>query len=86
MGTLRLAAFQGYKFSAFLLSNDFVRILVFPDSEKDWLTEAIIPGPLREFHLANHLRLHPMTTFHVGEGNPGSPQSERTRTISECPG
>jgi hypothetical protein len=29
---------------ACLLQNHFVRIFVFPDSEKDWLTETIIPG------------------------------------------
>jgi hypothetical protein len=33
-----------------LLPHYFVRMLVFPDSEKDRLTQAIIPRPLREFH------------------------------------
>src|ERR1700730_9557351 len=28
--------------------NHFVRILVFPDSEKGWLTETVIPRPLVE--------------------------------------
>ena len=52
--------------SIWLLPNHFVRILIFSDSEKNWLTEAIIPGPLREFDLADHSRLHPMATFHFG--------------------
>jgi hypothetical protein len=47
-----------------LLPDHFVRVLVFPDSEKDGLTEAIIPGPLREFDLANQHRLNPMATLH----------------------
>jgi hypothetical protein len=37
----------------------FVRILVFPDSEKDWLTETIIPRPFSEFYLAED-RFEPM--------------------------
>jgi len=44
----------------------FIRILLFPDSEKDWLTETIIPRPLRKFYLADHHRLDPMATFHFG--------------------
>lgn len=51
-----------------LLSNHLTRTLVFPDSEKDWLTEAIIPGPFREFHLADHFRFDPMATSHFGGG------------------
>ena len=39
-----------------LLPNIFVRILVFPDSEKDWLTETIITHPPRAFYLADERR------------------------------
>ena len=53
-----------------LLPNHFVRILVFPDSEKDRLTETVIPRPLREFYLADHRRFDPMTTLHFGSGQP----------------
>src|ERR1700719_403020 len=49
-----------------LLPNHFVRVLVFPDSVKDWLTKTIIPGPLREFYLADHRRFDPMATLHFG--------------------
>ena len=45
-------------------------ILVFPDSEKDWLTETIIPRPLREFYLADHHRFDPMATLHFGSSQP----------------
>ena len=50
------------------LPNDFARVLVFPDPEKDRLTETVIPGPFREFDLADHFRLHPMTALHFGGG------------------
>jgi len=51
---------------ACLLPNHFVRIFVFPDSEKDWLTETIIPGPLREFYLTDHCWFDPVATLHFG--------------------
>jgi hypothetical protein len=35
-----------------LLPNHFIRILVFPESEKHRLTETVIPRPLRESDLA----------------------------------
>src|ERR1700676_4471241 len=53
-----------------LLSNHVTRSLVFPDSEKDWLTETVIPRPLREFYLADHRRFNPMATLHFGSGQP----------------
>jgi hypothetical protein len=53
---------------ALILPNHFARILVFPDSEKNRLTETIIPGPLTKFHLADHFRFDPMATFHFGGG------------------
>jgi hypothetical protein len=53
-------------FLACLLSNDFVRILVFPNSEKDRMPETIISGPLFEFHLADHRRFNPPAAPHFG--------------------
>jgi hypothetical protein len=32
-----------------LFPNHFVRILIFPNTEKDWLAEPVIPRPFREF-------------------------------------
>ena len=49
-----------------LLPHNFARLLVFSESEKDRLTEAVIARPLREFDLANHRRSDPMATFHFG--------------------
>jgi hypothetical protein len=46
----------------------FARIFVFPDSKKYRLPQTIIPGPLREFHLADHYRFDPTATFHFGGG------------------
>src|SRR4029077_5136361 len=55
---------------ACLLPNHFDRIFVFPDSEKDWLTETIIPGPLREFYLTDHCWFDPVATLHFGSSQP----------------
>jgi hypothetical protein len=43
------------------LPNNFFRILVFPDPEKDRLTKAVIPCPFRKFILADHHRFDPVT-------------------------
>ena len=51
-----------------LLPHDFARLLVFPESEKDRLTKAVITSPLSEFDLANHYRLNPMATSHLSGG------------------
>jgi hypothetical protein len=53
-----------------LLPKHFVRILVFPDSEKDWLTEPIIPRPFGEFYLTDHHRFNPMAALHFGTSQP----------------
>src|SRR5271166_6456682 len=58
---------------ACLLPNDFARILVFPNSEKDWMPKVIISDPLCEFDLADHRRFNPMTTLHFGSGQPMIP-------------
>src|ERR1700730_480870 len=62
--------FKAYKFLACLLSNDFARILVFPNSEIDRMPKTIISGPLCEFHLADHRRFNPVATPHFGSGQP----------------
>jgi hypothetical protein len=65
--------------------NQFVRILVSPDSEKDWLPETIIPRPLREFYLAKDCRSDPMTTLHLSGSQlfvPTAPASCRKIIIS----
>ena len=51
-----------------MLPDHFGRVLVFPESEKDRLTKAIIPGPFGEFDLADHNRLNPMATSHLSGG------------------
>jgi hypothetical protein len=51
-----------------LFPNNLARALVFPDTEKHRLTKAVVARPLCEFDLADHFRLHPTTTFHVGSG------------------
>jgi hypothetical protein len=56
-------------FLACLLSNYFVRTLVFPNSEKDRMPETIISGPLCEFQLADHRWFNPMATLHFGSGH-----------------
>jgi hypothetical protein len=53
-----------------LLPNHFVRILVFPNAEKHRLPQPIIPGPFREFDLANHRRFYPTATLHLAAVNP----------------
>ena len=40
-----------------MLPNNLTRTLVFPQTEKDCLTQSIIPSPLRELHLTNHRRI-----------------------------
>jgi hypothetical protein len=50
------------------LPDDLARALVFPQPEKHRVPQPIIPGPFREFHLANHCRFDPMATFHFGGG------------------
>jgi hypothetical protein len=50
------------------LAHDFARLIVFPESEKDRLTKAIIARPFSEFDLANHYRLNPMATSHLSGG------------------
>ncbi len=50
------------------LPNYFARLLVFPESEKDRLTKAIITNPLSGFHLANQCRINPMATSHLSGG------------------
>ena len=57
----------------------FVRILVSPDSEKDWPTETIIPRSLREFYLAEDHRFEPMATPHFGSGQPLVPTAPTSR-------
>jgi hypothetical protein len=67
-----------------LLPHYFVRMLVYPDSEKDRLTQAIIPRPLREFHLADHNRFDPMATLHFGASQPLVPTaSPSCREVKE---
>ncbi len=53
---------------AFLLTDHFGRILVFPEAEKHRLTEPIVSRPFREFDLTNHRRLNPNTTPHFCGG------------------
>jgi hypothetical protein len=47
-----------------LLLHHFLRILIFPDPEKDRLSETVIPCPFRKLNLANHLWLEPTATLH----------------------
>jgi len=51
---------------ACLFPNHFLLFLVSPATEKDWLTETIIPRPLRKFYLADHRRFDPMAPLHFG--------------------
>jgi hypothetical protein len=62
-----------------LFSNDFARILVLPDSEKDWMPKTIISRPFRVFYLADHHRLDPTATSHFG-----SSQTLIPTTPAEC--
>jgi hypothetical protein len=55
-----------------LLANHFVRILVFSNSEKRRLSRPIIPGPFREFDLADHRRFYPTARFISATVNPWS--------------
>jgi len=52
------------------LPHHFGSTLVFPDFEKDRLTEAIIPRPLRKFDLADHHWVDPVTPLHLSSGQP----------------
>jgi hypothetical protein len=44
--------------------HHFHRILVFPDSKKDRLSETVIPRPFREFYLTKPLV--PSLRLHIG--------------------
>ena len=48
------------------LPNHFLRIRVFSQSEKDWLTQTIVPRPLGEFDSTDDHRSDPATTLHFG--------------------
>ena len=50
------------------LPNNLTRTLVFPQTEKDWLAQSIIPRPIREFHFANNNRFNPNAPSHFGDG------------------
>ena len=62
-----------------LLPNHFIGILVFPDPEKDRLSESVIPCPFREFDLADHHRLDPMATSHFSSGQTLVPTASANR-------
>jgi hypothetical protein len=49
--------------STCLLPHHFARVLVFTDSEKNWLPQPIIPRPLREFYLADDRRPNGNASF-----------------------
>jgi hypothetical protein len=53
---------------ACFLPNHFFRILVFPNSEEDRLSQPLIPGPFSEFDLADHDRFNPNAPLHFGNG------------------
>ena len=53
-----------------LLPNNFLRILVFPDSEKDRLAEPINPRPLRKFDITDNHPFNPDAPFHFGGRQP----------------
>ncbi len=54
--------------ASILVLLHFLSYLTCPSlsSKKDRLTKSFIPGPLREFDLADHFRPHQMTPFYVG--------------------
>ena len=54
------------------LSNHFVRILLFPDSKKDRLSQTVIPCPLREFYLTDHCWFDQWQRFISAAVNPWS--------------
>lgn len=47
-----------------LFTDDFHRLLVTSQAEKDGLTKLIVAGPLGKFDLGNQNRLDPDTAFH----------------------
>jgi hypothetical protein len=51
-----------------LLPHHLNRILIFPDSKEDRLSESIIPSPFRKSYLAHHHRLDPVATSHFNGG------------------
>jgi hypothetical protein len=46
-----------------LVSEDLLPVLIFPDSQKDWLAETIVPSPLSKFYLADNRWLNPTGAF-----------------------
>jgi hypothetical protein len=64
----RFASFFPYGRS---LSNHFLRIPVFSDSEKYRLTETIISRPRREFYPADDRRFDPTAALHFEHSIPG---------------
>jgi hypothetical protein len=53
---------------ACLFPNHLARLLVFPEAEKNRLSQPIIPRPFREFDLTNHRRFNRNTTLHFSDG------------------
>jgi hypothetical protein len=66
-----------------LFPNHFTHILVFPQTEKDWLAQSIIPRPLRELDLTNHRRFNPNAPLHFGGGQPWIQTSTRSRQVEK---
>src|SRR5271166_3552485 len=64
---------------AYLLPNHFVRLLVFPESHKNRLTQTIIPRPLRKFYLADHHRFDQTATLHFRGSQSSVPTTPTSR-------
>jgi hypothetical protein len=60
------------RFLVCLLPSHLVRILIFSNSEKHCLSQPIIPGPFREFDLADHRRFYQRQRFISAAVNPWS--------------
>jgi hypothetical protein len=59
--------------------HHFVRILIFPNTKKDRLSESVISCPFRKFYLAHHHRLDPVTPFHFGSSQSLAPTIPASR-------
>jgi hypothetical protein len=66
-----------------LVPEQLARVLILPQTEENWLTQPIVPSPLREFYLADHHRHYPTAPLHFGGGQPRIKPAPGCRKIIE---
>jgi|SRR6185437_1762820 len=65
------------------LANDFLGLLVLPQTEEGWLAQMAVARPFGETHFADELGVEPGATFHFSGGQAAAKAAGFFRQIDE---